>query len=99
MIRDLKAQLASTILKVGHHGSYTSSSSAFLTAVAPQIAVYSAGRGNSYGHPHKEAIMNLCKTKITIYGTAIHGTVVVNTDGERYTVYTAVNAPPQPCGQ
>src|SRR5205085_4084984 len=56
LLRTAHDQIASTILKVGHHGSSTSSSPAFLAAVRPQIAVYSAGRSNSYGHPHQETI-------------------------------------------
>ncbi len=47
------------ILKVGHHGSRTSSSRAFLDLVKPEIAIYSAGKGNTYGHPHAETIANL----------------------------------------
>ncbi|MBI2854631.1 MAG: hypothetical protein HYX87_06910 [Chloroflexi bacterium] len=48
-----------TILKVGHHGSRTSSSPAFLAVVKPEVAVYSAGKGNTYGHPHSETIAAL----------------------------------------
>src|SRR5258708_519327 len=51
-----RAKLAATVLKVGHHGSYTSSSPDFLAAVAPRIAIYSAGANNSYGHPHDVTI-------------------------------------------
>jgi competence protein ComEC len=89
MLREEKDRLASTILKVGHHGSYTSSSPEFLAAVRPAIAVYSAGAHNSYGHPHASTIQNLTRVGATIYGTAKDGTVVISTDGTTYTVTTA----------
>jgi competence protein ComEC len=88
LLRDARDQLASTILKVGHHGSATSSSPPFLAAIHPQVAVYSAGRGNSYGHPHQETIRALAAAGATIYGTDRNGTVVVTTDGTSYTVTT-----------
>jgi competence protein ComEC len=53
------SRLTATILKVGHHGSYTSSSPEFLTIIQPQIAVYSAGRSNAYGHPHASTLETL----------------------------------------
>lgn len=81
-------QLAATILKVGHHGSYTSSSPEFLRVVRPQIAVYSAGRNNSYGHPHTETLTALGQVAATIYGTNRDGTIVLSTDGEQIEVQT-----------
>jgi beta-lactamase superfamily II metal-dependent hydrolase len=76
---------------VGHHGSTSSSTSAFLDAVSPEIAVYSAGEGNAYGHPHAEIIERLKKRNIKIYGTDIHGTVKVITDGKTYRIETEKN--------
>lgn len=83
-----KLSLKAQILHVGHHGSRTSSSQAFLDAVKPQIAIYSAGADNSYGHPHDEVIQRLKDMNITIYGTDTHGTVIVKTDGITYDVST-----------
>ena len=74
------------ILKVGHHGSRTSSSIQFLQLVKPEYAIYMAGEGNSYGHPHQETITNLCEIDAQIYGTDIHGTIVITTDGVTPTV-------------
>lgn len=93
MLRTVADQLPAQILKVGHHGSYTSSSPAFLAVVQPEVAIYSAGRNNDYGHPHQETITHLLNAGATIYGTDVHGTVIVETDGSRYVVYPAINTP------
>lgn len=76
------------ILKVGHHGSNTASSLAFLQIIKPEIAVYSAGVGNSYGHPHPETITALTNIGATIYGTDTRGTIVITTDGKTYSIQT-----------
>jgi competence protein ComEC len=89
LLRTAHDQLTSTILKVGHHGSSTSSSPAFLAAIRPQVAVYSAGRSNSYGHPHQETIRALEAAGALIYGTDRDGTVVVSTNGTSYQVATS----------
>jgi competence protein ComEC len=85
------------ILKVGHHGSSTASSIQFLQVIRPECAIYMAGLGNSYGHPHEEAIANLCQVGAEIYGTDIHGTVVITTDGVTYDVLPANDIPPVVC--
>lgn len=69
------------VLKVGHHGSSTSTSESFLTAVSPSIAVISCGSGNSYGHPHKETVNLLEQREITIYRTDQLGSIVLVSDG------------------
>jgi competence protein ComEC len=85
------------ILKVAHHGSRTASSMQFLQVIKPECAIYMAGQGNSYGHPHEEAIANLCEIAAKIYGTDIHGTIVVTTDGATYDVLLSNNVPPLAC--
>ena len=85
------------ILKVGHHGSRTASSVQFLQVAKPECAIYMAGQGNSYGHPHQETIANLCEIGAKIYGTDIHGIIVVTTDGVTYNVLPSNNAPPVVC--
>ncbi len=80
------------ILKVGHHGSMTSSSPAFLDFIKPEVAVYSAGAGNSYGHPHRQTIINLSKIGAKIYGTDVRGTVVISTNGTGYSIKTGKGA-------
>ena len=82
------------ILKVGHHGSRSSSSTQFLDAVEPEVAIYMAGEGNRYGHPHEETITALIKVGAEIYGTDIHGTIILTTDGKAYTLHLEKQAPP-----
>ncbi|SES05103.1 MBL fold metallo-hydrolase [Salisediminibacterium halotolerans] len=76
------------ILQLGHHGSATSTTAPFLDAVDPSTAIYSAGEGNTYGHPHAEVIDRVKEAGIDLYGTDAHGTVRVESDGEDYTVET-----------
>jgi len=76
------------ILKVGHHGSRTASSKDFLAATSPEVAVYMAGKGNEYGHPHQETLGALAEVGARVYGTDVSGTIVVSTDGQSYIVKT-----------
>jgi competence protein ComEC len=73
--------LESDVLKVGHHGSKTSSSEAFLKAVNPQFAIISVGQKNMYGHPHKEVIDLLNKLGIKTLRTSEKGTVKCESGG------------------
>ncbi len=80
-----RAHLKSTVLKVAHHGSRTSTSPEFLALVAPQIAVICVSKDNRFSHPHPEVIERL-KTKLnegSIYLTAKYGTIEFITDGKR----------------
>jgi competence protein ComEC len=76
-------QLRSTVLKVGHHGSDTSSTATFLAAVQPRLAVVSVGAENTYGHPSPTTRLRL--TGIPLLRTDEHGTVRLRTDGRRLT--------------
>ena len=76
-------QLGSTVLKVGHHGSRTSSSEAFLQAVNPRWAVISCGYANSFGHPHKEIVQRISDvTGAELLRTDEKGAIVFRTDGK-----------------
>lgn len=75
--------LKSDVLKVGHHGSRTSTSELFLDEVAPAYAVISAGRDNSYGHPHVEVTDLLFNKRVEILETAKEGTITLLSDGTR----------------
>ena len=76
------------ILKVGHHGSKTSSSEEFLRAVKPKVAVICVGYGNNFGHPRAEVIENLEKINAKIYRTDLNGLIKFKTDGKSLTVKT-----------
>jgi len=78
--------LKSNVLKVGHHGSTTSSLEKFLRAVDPEVAVISVGEGNDYGHPHKEVMERLNKLGIKVYRTDYSGTIVISSDGKTNTI-------------
>jgi len=82
------------ILKVGHHGSRTASSPQFLNLGKPDVAIYSCKVDNSYGHPHQETLIALDSIGAKIYGTDVHGTVLVSTDGKVYDIQLQKQAPP-----
>lgn len=69
------------VLKVGHHGSNTSTGYRFLNEVAPDYAVISVGKDNSYGHPHEEPLSRLNQAGVTIFRTDELGTVIARADG------------------
>ena len=70
----------SNVLKVGHHGSDTSTGSTFLAAVSPDAAVISCGAGNNYGHPSYATLQKL--TGIPVWRTDLNGTIIAMTDGQ-----------------
>lgn len=74
-------KLAADVLKVGHHGSATSSSPAFLAAVAPREAIISVGRRNRFGHPHPRTLAALAACGARVWRTDRDGAVTVTTDG------------------
>lgn len=83
---DAGVDLDCDILKVGHHGSFTSSSAAFISAVSPELAVISCGKDNDYGHPHEESLEILRDNKAEIIRTDEVGTVRIVINGSTYAV-------------
>lgn len=81
--------LKADVLKVGHHGSKSSSTEAFLNAVNPKYAVISVGKDNDYGHPNKEALQRLSNRGIQVYRTDESGTIVATSDGNNITFSAA----------
>jgi len=75
------ADLRADVLKVGHHGSRTSSIQPFLDAVSPSVAVVSAGFENSFGHPHADVLARLSARHAAILRTDLDGLVTASTDG------------------
>lgn len=90
------ASLRADVLKVGHHGSRTSSSDALLDAVAPGLAIASCGVRNRYGHPHPVTTERFRARAIPLLRTDCLGTVVVTTDGTSLDVGEAVAGAPFP---
>ena len=84
------------VLKVGHHGSSTSSSYLFLREVMPEYGVISCGAENTYGHPHEEVSSRLYDAGVTVYRTDEQGTVVATSDGTEIRFATEKNVPPTP---
>lgn len=84
--------LQSTVLKVGHHGSDTSTSYPFLRAVAPQYVVISVGAGNSYGHPTEAVLSRLRDAGVTTFRTDMQGEITAVSDGQTINFSTAKNA-------
>ncbi len=74
--------LDSDVLKLGHHGSRTSSAEEFVRAVSPEYAVFSRGCDNSYGHPHKEVVELLAMLKVPTFDTCTDGTVTFVSNGK-----------------
>ena len=84
--------ISATVLKVGHHGSDTSTTYPFLREIMPQYAVISCGTGNSYGHPHENVLSRLRDADVTVYRTDMQGTIVCRSNGNTVNVKTDRNA-------
>lgn len=84
--------LSATVLKVGHHGSDTSSSYPFLREIMPTYAVISCGAGNSYGHPTDAVLSRLRDADVTLYRTDLQGDITVQSDGSSVTITTKRSA-------
>lgn len=83
--RSTDQPIRSTILKLGHHGSRTSSSRAFLQKVSPQVAIISSGQNNRYGHPHLEVLNVLKSLHIPYLATYDAGNIVYKSDSKMVT--------------
>ena len=86
---DKAAPIRADVLKVGHHGSSTSSGDAFIRKVCPAVALISVGAINSYGHPSGDVIAALQKIGARVFRTDREGTIVVSSDGTRIEVQSA----------
>lgn len=84
-----QADLAAQVLKIGHHGSKTSSSKNFISRVNPTYAVISCGLGNDYGHPDNVTLNTLTELKIKGYRTDKQGDIIFASDGKNLSSFTA----------
>lgn len=77
--------LSATVLKVGHHGSDTSTSYSFLREIMPKYAIISVGKDNAYGHPTDNTLSRLRDAGVTVMRTDLYGTIICTSDGEMVT--------------
>ena len=89
LLRQNSGALRADVLKVGHHGSRTSTSPAFLSAVSPRAAVISSGVRNRFGHPTAQTLDTLERAAVDVFRTDRRGAVTVETDGKLLTIRTA----------
>lgn len=91
-ILDAGYDVSATVLKVGHHGSSTSTGYRWLREVQPEFAVISCGTDNSYGHPHEEVLSRLRDADVTLYRTDMQGHIVCTSDGQSVSFRTEKEA-------
>ena len=84
--------ISATVLKVGHHGSDTSTTYPFLRAIMPQYAVISCGKDNPYGHPHEGTLSRLRDADVTVYRTDMQETITCTSDGNSVSFTVEKNA-------
>ena len=89
LLEHRRSALQADVLKVGHHGSRTSSTQAFVDAVAPRVALVSVGAANLYGHPNADVMQRLSALGATVLRTDQLGTIVIHTDGVTLSVEAA----------
>jgi len=77
----ITSDVSADVLKVGHHGSSTATTKAFLDKVAPEYAAISVGKDNSYGHPNDEVLSRLNDANVKVFRTDLQGTIVFTSDG------------------
>lgn len=80
------ADLSATVLKVGHHGSDTSTTYPFLREIMPEYAIISVGTGNSYGHPTDNNLSRLRDAEVNVYRTDLNGDIYVTSDGQSVSI-------------
>lgn len=78
---DAGCDLKADVLKVGHHGSETSTSYVFLREVMPKYAIISVGKNNSYGHPSEETLSRLRDAEVDVFRTDLQGDIICRSDG------------------
>lgn len=88
VLEEVPNLLKSDVLKVGHHGSDSSTTYPFLREIMPEIAVISCGVDNSYGHPTDNVLSRLRDAEVTVYRTDLQGDIIISYDGEEWSVST-----------
>lgn len=88
LMQNIGANLKADVIKVGHHGSSSSTTESFIQYVLPEIAVISAGQNNQYGHPAQQILNLLIAMNAEVYRTDLDGTITLTSNGEEITVKT-----------
>lgn len=91
-ILNANVNLAATVLKVGHHGSDTSTTYPFLREIMPKYAVISVGTGNSYGHPTEDTLSRLRDADVAVFRTDLQGDIYCTSDGKNVSFNVSRNA-------
>ena len=86
---DIKESVKSDVIKVGHHGSDSSSSIDFVNRVGTKYAVISVGEGNIYDHPYQEIIERWQDSGSKIYRTDLNGDIIITSDGDKISISTS----------
>ncbi|PKN00919.1 MAG: hypothetical protein CVU77_07810 [Elusimicrobia bacterium HGW-Elusimicrobia-1] len=89
MVPSFRGGLQASLLKVGHHGSRTSSTPGFINALIPEVALIPCGRNNRFGHPHSETVSRLRGADTYVYRSDYDGDVTVTSNGFSFTVRTS----------
>ena len=92
---NLYGDISAEILKVGHHGSDTGTTQSFLEKIDPKAAIISVGTGNEYGHPSDEVLTRLKSNGVEIYRTDEMGSIIVTTNGSKYSIDSSLTRPVQ----
>jgi beta-lactamase superfamily II metal-dependent hydrolase len=90
--RHITANISADVLKIAHHGAYSSTSKAFLKRVAPSYAIISVGRDSLYGHPSDMTLSRLDELGVKVFRTDLHGAIVFTSNGSAITVETKPTA-------
>ena len=85
-LMSMPALLEADIIKIGHHGSDTSSHPPFIEMVDPEFAVITCGFANQHGHPHDTTLETLAKNDVSVYRTDLDGTIIITSDGKSLSV-------------
>jgi competence protein ComEC len=92
LVQTLGGELASHVLKVGHHGSETSTDPGFLRTVGPRVALISVGVGNMYGHPSRRVLQALDAAGVDVLRTDDVGTIILRSDGRSIDAFADGNS-------
>jgi competence protein ComEC len=88
LVRFWREELSANVLIAAHHGSNTSSSATFLKWAKPDYAVFSAGRGNRFGHPAATVVDRFAERNTTMLNTAVDGAITFTIEGSALTIAT-----------